>query len=99
MILRTLRLKLNTWRGRVTAIAERVKTWYMQRTCPHLFRAALIEKQPGRVCKICDLAQPLSREDFYAEFGERYQAMLHVDAPITVRRESHYVSIESDRVQ
>lgn len=96
---RWIRLTLNTWRLWFRAVADRWRVWYEQRTCPHLFRAALIDKAPGRVCKICDLAQPLSREDFYAEFGERYQAMLHVDAPIVVRRESHYVSIESDRVQ
>lgn len=89
----------NTFMARIGATVERARTWYLQRTCAHLWQAALIEKQGGRVCKICDLAQPLSREDFYAEFGERYQAMLHVDAPITVRRESHYVSIESDRIQ
>jgi hypothetical protein len=98
-VLRTVRLSVNTWRRWASSIKERVQAWYLQRTCPHLFRAALINKQGGRVCKMCDLAQPLSREDFYAEFGERYQAMLHVDAPITVRRESHYVSVESDQIQ
>lgn len=99
MNLRSWRLLRNTLKARVRAGINRVRLWYLQRTCGHLWRAALIEKQGGRVCKICDLAQPLSREDFYAEFGERYQAMLHVDAPITVRRESHYVSIETDRIQ
>lgn len=32
---------------------------------------------PGRVCNICDAAQELTREEFYAEFGERYQTLLH----------------------
>lgn len=81
------------------AARERFTIWYEQRTCPHLFKAALIGKQPGRVCKICDLAQPLSREDFYAEFGEKYQSMLHPDVPPVIRRESHSPFIESDHVQ
>lgn len=83
----------------VRADRDRIRTWYEQRTCPHLFKAALIEKRPGRVCKICDLAQPLSREDFFAEFGEKYQAMLYPDMPPTIRRESHRPFIESDHVQ
>jgi hypothetical protein len=47
----------------------------------------MIGKQSGRWCKLCDLSQSLSPEDFYAEFGERYQAMSHPEAPITIRRE------------
>jgi hypothetical protein len=90
---------MRTWRLRFRATADRLVVWYQQRTCPHLFKAALINKGPGRVCKICDVAQTLSREDFYAEFGERYQAMLYPDVPPAVRRESHPAFIETDRVQ
>lgn len=96
---RWFRLTLRTWRLRIRASVDRVAVWYERRTCPHLFRAALIEKGPGRVCKICDLAQPLSREDFYAEFGERYQGMLYPNTQPAIRRESHRPFIETDHVQ
>jgi hypothetical protein len=97
---RRLRLYWHTWRARIVAAVERVTRWYSQRTCPHLFRAALNQGAGGRVCKLCDLAQPLSREDFYAEFGERHQAMLYTDAinPV-IRRDSFKPTIEADHIQ
>lgn len=98
-MLRWIRLTLRTWQIQLRALRDRVMIWYEQRTCPHLFKAALIKKQPGRVCKICDLAQSLSREDFYAEFGEKYQAMLYPDVAPSIRRESHSPFIETDRIQ
>lgn len=71
MILRTARLQLNTWRAAVAALWERLQTWYAQRTCPHLFRAARINDRGGRVCKICGLSEPLSQEEYFAQFGEQ----------------------------
>lgn len=72
-------LLIATWRGKIVGARDSLMTLYYQRTCPHLFRAALVGGKPGRVCKICDLTQELSREDFFAEFGERYQAVLHTE--------------------
>lgn len=74
--MRTLRLLLKTWRARFFAFCDSVERIYRQRTCPHSFRAALVANHPARVCRICDLSQQLSREEFYAQFGEKYQAMI-----------------------
>lgn len=77
--MRKLRLFVNKWHHKVLGFRESLLTYYYQRTCPHLFRAALVGGQPGRVCKICDLSQELSQEDFYAHFGEKYQSVLHTE--------------------
>lgn len=94
---RAFHLTINTWRLYFRAKADAVRAWHEQRTCPHIWQAALVNKHAGRVCKLCDLAQQLSREDFYAQFGERYQAILHVGAPPIMGENKP--TMESDTIQ
>lgn len=75
--LRTFRLLLATWRARVLAAYYDLELRFRQQTCPHSYRAALVEGEPGRVCRMCDASERLTREEFYAQFGERYQALLN----------------------
>lgn len=75
MLRYTLRLEFRAWRDRVLSLVDRLSLVIQQKTCPHLWRPVLAKDQPARLCKICDLVQVLSREDFYALFGEKYQAI------------------------
>lgn len=95
MLTRQIRLTLNTWKRRIAARVDALRVWYEQRTCPHFWQAALVNKHPARVCKMCDVAQELSREDFYAEFGERYQAILYTGAPTVFGETKPTVETES----
>lgn len=49
----------------------RWQLWLDQQRCPHTFRPARIEDKLGRICKICDHAETLTPEEFFAHFGER----------------------------
>lgn len=97
MIQHTIKLEYRTWLARVVRLIDRLQLWFEQKTCPHLWRPVLTKEQPGRLCKICDLVQILSREDFYALFGECYQAMLYTK-PINpvIRQQSERPFIETD---
>ncbi len=97
---RWFRLTLNTALLRLRAVIDQWRIRYEQRTCPHIWRAIRLNNAPARLCKICDLAQPLSREDFYAQFGERYAAMLYAEAHSTViSKDASMAHVESDTVQ
>ena len=64
---RALRLWLNGVRARLDAFVR----WYEQRTCPHSYRPARINNKPGRLCRICDRAEELTPEEYFALFGEK----------------------------
>jgi len=64
---RTFKLWLNTWRARLDSL----RLWYDRRTCPHSFRPARVKDKPGRFCPICEKAEELTPEEFYAQFGEK----------------------------
>jgi hypothetical protein len=63
---RAFKLHCNTWRERL----ERLRLWYERRTCPHSFRPARVNDQPGRFCSICEKTEELTPEEFFAQFGE-----------------------------
>lgn len=65
-----------TLRKRAERLRDLIIEFYQRRTCPHSYRAALVNNKPGRVCRICDQAEELSAEDFYAHFGEKYQGLI-----------------------
>lgn len=74
--LRTLRLWAGTWRAKARGVIKRLQSAYLRRTCPHDYRAALVKGEPGMVCRICDTSRVLTREEFYAQFGEKYWGMI-----------------------
>lgn len=76
-MIRDVRLWLATWRGLFAEAGDRLAALYRRATCPHHFRPALVRGGPGRVCPICDKAESLTREEFFAHFGERYQGMIN----------------------
>lgn len=52
-------------------------TWLLVRLglrCPHFWRPARYGRAQtlGRHCTMCQANQPLSKEEFYAHFGERF---------------------------
>jgi hypothetical protein len=62
------------WRWKRDAFMRWWDAWilrYDQYRCPHLFRPARVNDQPGRVCKICEKAEQMTPESFFAHFGER----------------------------
>lgn len=63
--------ELKLWKATFVSWSESLKTRWEQYSCPHDFRPARIKDKPGRVCKICDKAETLSPEIFFALFGER----------------------------
>ncbi|MDQ3748013.1 MAG: hypothetical protein M3367_03195 [Acidobacteriota bacterium] len=50
---------------------DKWQLWFDQKRCPHSFRPARIEAKVGRICKICDKAELLTPEEFFAYFGEQ----------------------------
>lgn len=70
------RLWRATWRMRFRHLQEVLTARYERATCPHSFRPARVNGQPGRFCRICESAEQLEQADFYAQFGERGMAML-----------------------
>lgn len=51
-------------------IEDRKRQW-RQYKCEHLFRPVRYDGNPGRWCSLCDKEEPLTPEQFFAEFGER----------------------------
>jgi hypothetical protein len=55
--------------------------WYYGKPpCPHKWRPCVVnsytygEQKPARICDICKDWQPLTPEQFYAQFGESFYA-------------------------
>lgn len=74
-IRREFKLRWATWKARIVATWANTVLWYERRSCIHSWRPARAVEL-GRICKFCDVFQPLTLEEFYVEFGERYQAMV-----------------------
>lgn len=66
--------QLTRWyKFKCNAIITRIDVWILkwdQYRCPHRFRPARVNDKPARVCKICDHIELLTREEFFAYFGE-----------------------------
>ncbi len=82
---RESKLRLRLWQMRGQAVLDRINRWWAKQHCIHSWRPAVAEindapflklKMLGKQCRYCDKWEQLTREEFYAEFGERYQAML-----------------------
>lgn len=73
---RRFKLFVNKWTAKFNAAIDALRLHFEQRTCPHSFRPARVNSQCGKVCRMCDLPVELTREEFFAEFGERYQGMI-----------------------
>lgn len=59
----------------VESLTERVSTWLDQQTCKHpKYRPGLVKGKPGRICSQCTLAEQVSEDAFYAQFGEKAMA-------------------------
>lgn len=80
-ILRRFRLWRSTWVLRLHHLYNNAEAIYSQSVCPHSFRPARINGNPGRFCKICEQSQELELGEFYAQFGERGMAMLSAGLP------------------
>lgn len=53
-------------------LRERWKQW----RCEHFWRPANVRFYPMKVCDYCEKRQQLSPEQFYAEFGFSFEAMV-----------------------
>ena len=50
-------------------ILDRLRKWYLEITCSHLWRPVLHDGYAARWCERCDRVERLSVEEFYARFG------------------------------
>jgi hypothetical protein len=48
---------------------QRLRIWFVQRSCDHDWEPALLKGQPCKHCELCKKNERLSREEFYAQFG------------------------------
>lgn len=76
-MLREFRLFKATWVTRIQKPFDNLSQWIDQSLCRHVFRPAVEDKTPARVCKFCDKLELLTKEEFFAYFGEVGQGMLH----------------------
>lgn len=51
-------------------VEDRKRNW-RQAICQHSFRPVRYDSKPGRWCSLCDKEEPLTPEEFFAQFGER----------------------------
>lgn len=65
-IKREWRFKLVAWRE----WKEAWQTWLDQKRCPHIFRPVRTGKRLGQICDACDHLELLSKEEFFALYGE-----------------------------